>query len=65
MSRTKPLTLAATLLASMGATMILGLTPARALDLDDLDQLPPIRRIIPVPVPPTPVIVIPIEVDDD
>ena len=65
MSRSNPLTLTAAVLAALGAALLLGLTPARALDLDDLDELPPIRRIIPMPVPTGPVIVIPIDVDDD
>ena len=63
MSRTKPLTLTMALLAAFGATVAFASAPARALDLDDLDELPPIRRIIKLPVP-TPVIVIPIEIDD-
>ena len=64
MSRSNPLALTTAVLAALGATLLLGLTPARALDLDDLDELPPIRRIIPLPVPTGPVIVIPIDVDD-
>jgi hypothetical protein len=64
MSRSNPLTLTAAVLAALGAALLLGLTPARALDLDDLDDLPPIRRIIPMPAPTGPVIVIPIDVDD-
>lgn len=59
MSRTKSFILAA---AALSATLTLGLAPARALDLDDLDDLP-IRRIIKLPVP-GPVIVIPIDLDD-
>lgn len=61
MTRSKPLTLALALLGGLGATLAFGLTPARALDLDDL---PPIRRIITLPVPSGPVIVIPIDIDD-
>lgn len=63
MSRSK-LSVTAALLASMGATFVLGLAPAKALDLDDLEDLPPIRSIIPIPVPSGPVIVIPIDLDD-
>lgn len=65
MSRSRQFTLAAALLASFGATFVLGSGSAHALDLEDLaDELPAIRRIIPAPVPPVPVIVIPIEIDD-
>lgn len=63
MSRTKSFALTTALLAGFGATFALGLTPAHALDLDDLDDLP-IRRIIKLPMPQGPVIVIPIDLDD-
>lgn len=65
MSRARQFTLAAAFLASIGATFAFGSSSAHALDLDDLaDELPPIRRVIPLPVPSGPVIVIPIDLDD-
>lgn len=65
MARSRQIALAAAFLASIGATFAFGSNTAHALDLDDLaDELPPIRRVIPVPVPTGPVIVIPIDIDD-
>lgn len=49
MPGSKPLILTAAVLASIGATFMLGSAPASALDLDDLrEELPAIRRAIPV-----------------
>lgn len=59
MTRSKTFALAA---AALSATLMFGMAPAKALDLDDLEDLP-IRRIIKLPVP-GPVIVIPIDIDD-
>lgn len=61
MLRSKSVSVVAIMMGAFGAAMLFGGAPAKALDLDDLPDLP-IRQIMPLPLP-KPVIVIILEDD--
>lgn len=54
-----------TVAAIASATLLVGVAPAFAMDLDDLDELPVAALAVPLTTPSTPLLIIPIEVDDD